>query len=399
MKKPLLLILLALLCLVVGHQSLHAITAQAYALNNEDNIEQTLEDNINENLFSLDFNQLDDVIDNLDKESQTIFGEDSFFQKVNRILSGDVGENFGSFLLCILDLFFGNILKYIPVICIIVGIAILGTLIKGVYSKDGHGIEDIINFVCFSLIVVILSVQCVGLLNEVQGEINTQKMQIDGIFPILLTTLAGIGGTVSVGIFQSTTAVLANIITQVFSVVIIPLFLVCFVFSILGNLVQSVKLNQFIELIHTILKWLIGIIFGVFTLIMTVQGIVVGNYDGMSIKASKFALKSYIPVLGGYLSDGFNYVAASGILIKNSVGLAGLILILASVIPVFVRIIVMAILLKLGGAIVEPMGAAKVSNFLNQISKLMFYLVGILLVVSFMYIIIIGLIMCVANIV
>ena len=119
----------------------------------------------------------------------------------------------------------------------------------------------------------------------------------------------------------------------------------------------------------------------------------------MSIKASKFALKSYIPVLGGYLSDGFNYVAASGILIKNSVGLAGLILILASVIPVFVRIIVMAILLKLGGAIVEPMGAAKVSNFLNQISKLMFYLVGILLVVSFMYIIIIGLIMCVANIV
>ena len=60
-------------------------------------------------------------------------------------------------------------------------------------------------------------------------------------------------------------------------------------------------------------------------------------------------------------------------------------------------IVVLAILLKLGSAVVEPMGMSKISNFLNQISKLMFYLVGILLVVSFMYVLTLGLIMCLAN--
>ena len=361
-------------------------------------IEQNLEESINDTLYSLDFEALDRVLDSLDEDNRNIFGEDSFFKKVNKILSGDVGDNFGSFLLCILDLFFGNIVKYIPVICIIVGIAILSSLIGNIRSNNDYNLENIVNFVCFALIVVVLSVQCFGLLNEVQNCINLQKMQMDGIFPILLTMLASIGGTVSVGVFQSSTAILANVVLQAFTFLVVPLFLTCFVFSVLGNLVQSVKLDKFVELVHTVLKWLIGIIFGVFSLILTVQGIVAGNYDGMSIKASKFALKSYIPVLGGYLADGFNFVAASGVLIKNSLGLAGLILILSTIIPTFVRIIVLALLLKFASAIVEPMGSSKVCNFLNQISKLMFYLVGILLVVGFMYVLTLGLIMCVANV-
>ena len=56
-----------------------------------------------------------------------------------------------------------------------------------------------------------------------------------------------------------------------------------------------------------------------------------------------------------------------------------------------------AVVSKLGSAVVEPMGMSKISNFLNQISKLMFYLVGILLAVSFMYVLTLGLIMCLAN--
>ena len=175
--------------------------------------------------------------------------------------------------------------------------------------------------------------------------------------------------------------------------------MVSFVFSILGNLVESVKLSKFNDLLNTILKWLIGIIFGVFTFVLTIQGIVAGSYDGMSINATKFALKSYIPILGGYLSDGFNYVAASGILIKNSIGFAGLVLLIATIIPTFVRILVLAILLKLASAIIQPMGASKISDFLTQVSKLLFYLIGILLVISFMYILSVGLIMCVANII
>ena len=327
---------------------------------------------------------------------QNFFGTSSFFDKVNQILSGELGGGFGSILLELLNLIFGNIGSYVPLVCIVIAIAILGSLVSSLKSDDGN-IDTIVNFACFGLIVVVISAQCVGLLNDVQGCINNLKAQMDLLFPILLTLLASTGGVVSVGLFQTSTAILANLVLQLFSFFVVPLFLISFVFSILGNLVDSIKLSKFNDLVGTILKWSIGLIFGIFSTVLTIQGIVAGSHDGMSINAARFALKSYIPVLGGYLSDGFNYVVASGVLVKNSVGLCGLLLLISSILPTFVRIIVLAILLKLAAAVTEPIGMSKISGFLSQVSKLLFYLVGILLAVSFMYVLSIGLVMSVAN--
>lgn len=392
MKKFYLLvsIILVLICFTISNDKI----ANAEELKDP---QEELSKNIDETLNEINFSDFDELISSLGEEEQGIFGDTSFFDKVNKILSGELGDGFGSILLQLLSLIFGNIGSYIPLVCIVVAIAILGSLVASLKSEDSN-INNIVNFACFGLIVVIISSQCVGLLNDTQNCINSIKQQMDLTFPVLLTLLASVGGVVSVGLFQTTTALLANLVLQLFTIIIVPLFLVSFVFNILGNLVDSIKLSKFNELISTILKWSIGIIFGIFSTVLTIQGIVAGSYDGMSINAAKFALKSYIPILGGYLSDGFNYVLASGTLVKNSVGLAGLLLLLASILPTFVKVIVLAILLKLASAVIEPIGMSKISSFLSSISKLMFYLVGILLAVGFMYVLTLGLIMSVANI-
>lgn len=368
-----------------------------FALEETEDVEKLFEDSVNETLQNTDLSQFDSIISNLDEESVNSFGTSSFFDKVNQILSGEMGENFGTILLQILNLLFGNIGRYLPVVCVVVAIAILGSLVAGLKSDGAHNVDQIVGFACFGFIVVLISVQCVDLLNQVQNCINQLKLQMDAIFPILLTFVAGLGGAVSLGIFQTSTAILANLVLQVFTIFIIPLFLISFVFSILGNLVDSVKLSKFNDLIGTILKWSIGIVFGVFSTVLTIQGVVAGSFDGMSINATKFALKSYIPILGGYLSDGFNYVAASGVVVKNSVGLAGLMLLVSSILPCFVRLVVFAVLLKLASAVCEPIGMNRISNFLSQSSKLLFYLTGILLSISFMYVLTLGLIMSITN--
>ena len=42
-----------------------------------------------------------------------------------------------------------------------------------------------------------------------------------------------------------------------------------------------------------------------------------GSFDGISIRATKFAIKSYIPIIGGYLSDGLDFIVLSSILRKD----------------------------------------------------------------------------------
>jgi hypothetical protein len=54
---------------------------------------------------------------------------------------------------------------------------------------------------------------------------------------------------------------------------------------------------------------------------MTVQGITSASIDGISIRATKYAISNSIPIVGGFLRDGFDIVIAGSVLIKNAVGI------------------------------------------------------------------------------
>ena len=55
--------------------------------------------------------------------------------------------------------------------------------------------------------------------------------------------------------------------------------------------------------------------------------------------------------------------------------------------------------LKFMAGIIEPIGDKKVANFVSDISKSMSMLVALIVAVSFMYMVMTGLIMCSANLI
>ena len=55
---------------------------------------------------------------------------------------------------------------------------------------------------------------------------------------------------------------------------------------------------------------------------------------GLNIKptqTTKYTIKSYIPIMGGYLSEGMDLILASSLLIKNSLGLVGVMLLITTI--------------------------------------------------------------------
>ena len=139
-------------------------------------------------------------------------------------------------------------------------------------------------------------------------------------------------------------------------------------------------------------------IFTIFIAFLTMQGLTVSSIDSISLKTAKFAIKSYIPILGSYLSDGVSVILAGSVLIKNAVGVSGLLLLFSVVFSPLIKIIIVLLLLKLTSAILEPLGDSKVSNFLFSISKSLNMLVVCLLATSFMYLISVSLLMSCSNV-
>ena len=364
-----------------------------------EDIEQELQDEIDSQLSDLDFSSFEDILNALTEGELAIFGGSSFLDKLQKLISGDF-EDGTSLWDALINIFFENLLSLLPIISIIIAVSLIGSMIQGIKPyNNGKSISNIIHFVTYGVIVVLVLSITVRMVSLTTNALQSMKAQMDAIFPLLLTFLTAIGGTTSVSVYQPAMALLTGTILNLFTYVLLPIFIFSVVFSIVSNLSNNVKLEKFTSFFNSTFKWLTGLIFTIFTAFLSIQGITAGSIDGISIRTARYAIKSYIPLLGSYLSDGMGLILLSSNLIKNAIGATGLFLLLATILSPLIELILFMLALKLIAGIVEPLGNKQIANFISSLSKSMVLLIVLLIGVAFIYFIMLGLIMCSANIV
>ena len=348
-------------------------------------------------LYALDFSALERILENSTEQTQNIFGSHSFFEKVNMLINGEISNNFGSVIELIFSIFFDNLIEILPTLCIIIAIAILFSLLSNVKSSSGGGVADIIHFVAYGVIIIIVAsivTECVLSTTNVMQSIQSQ---MEVIFPILITLITAVGGITSASVFQPSVILLSNGIMQLFSYVLLPLFLVAFIFTIANNLSSSAHFSKFIDVSQSTFKWIIGIVFSLFIAYLAINSIVAGSFDGISIKTAKYTMKSYVPYIGGYMGDGLDIIISSSVLIKNAVGACGLILLFSTTLLPLIKLILIVLGLKLTGAILQPITDKRISSFVYSVGKVLNMLIACLISVTIMYFLCAGLLMSVCN--
>lgn len=393
------LILLSILILLLVNFKCTINVFASDVTTNDNALEEQLTETIGQQLEGINFNGFQEILDKMGAEQQKIFGSTSFSEKVTRLLTSDFSNDETTLIGQVFNVIFDEVLNFIPLLATICAISILSTFVSNLRVKtNDKSVADIVHFVCFGVIIVILSVSIMNLANMTRELLLSLQSQMELIFPIMLTLLAGLGGVVTVSVFQPIVAVLVSGVMQIFNYVVFPLFICAFIFTIVGNLTSTIKLNKFISFFKSAFKWTVGTVMTLFLTFLTIQGISAGSFDGVSVKTTKYAIKSFVPIVGGYLSDGFNLIMSSSILIKNAVGVTGLFLLFATIIIPIVKIAIFSLGMKLSSAIIEPISDSRISNFLYILGKNMGFLVATILCVSFMYLIAIGLIICTGNV-
>ena len=224
------------------------------------------------------------------------------------------------------------------------------------------------------------------------------KTQMNVSFPILLTLMAGIGGAVSVKAYQPSVALLSGGVIEIVTNVILPMFIFSFVFSLVSNLSKNLRLTKLTDFFKSGTNTILVVTFTLFTAFLSIQGLTAGTFDSISIRAAKFATKSYVPILGGYLSDGFDLILASSVLIKNSVGIAGLLLLICTILSPILQILSFSLGLKFVSAIIEPVTDERITSFMSSVSKHINMLMVAILAVAFMYFICVMLLIFTSNV-
>ncbi len=405
MKKKgfvLIIFILILLCCPVQKLSTATLSLTSQDINSqteEEQIEEDLEEEIQNQLDGLDFSSLDEILEGFSSSQLGVFGENNFLSKLLKLINGDF-DNGRGFWGSIASVFFDNLLDLLPVLSLIVAISLLGSMLQGLKpSTNGKSISNVIHFVTYGLIVVLVLSIIIKMIALTTATITSLKEQMDAIFPILLTFLTAIGGTTSASVYQPAMTLLTGTIVNILTNLLLPIFIFSVVFSVVSNLSNTIKLDKFTSFFNSTFKWITGLVFTIFTAFLSIQGVTAGSIDGISIRTAKYAIRSYVPILGSYLSDGMGLLLASSNLIKNAVGASGLFMLLATIISPLIEMMLFMLMLKLVAGIVEPLGNKQVANFISSLSKSMVLLLVLVIAVGFVYFIMLGLVMCSANVI
>lgn len=368
------------------------------AAKDEDDLFDNLSSSTLKAIENLDTDAFQRFLDSLEEDQKSAVPFHDLKEFIKGLTKGETEDFFSNFLTALLKSLGKYFVGFLPGIITILVVSLLKSMLSGMTSgflKTGTG--EIVHVVCYAVIVVVLSSAIVNVMQVTVTTINNMTAFASGVFPVLLTLLAGLGATTGVATYQPMMAVLGGGVMALISKVILPAFIACVVFAVVGNLSKNVKLTKMNKMFKSASSWLIGIVFGLYGTFLTVGGIAGGVVDKVGYSAAKFALSSYVPILGGYLSDGFDLVGASMMLVKNAFGYTAVIVLVATVMFPLLKIVVFIFSLRLASAVAEPIGDDRVSNMLSTVADNCSLLISALAGVAFMFFVLIMLVIGVFN--
>ncbi len=371
----------------------------AYAASDaQENVEEDLADSVDGTIDRLDTDLFEEFLSSLDDESLRALGFTDVKSALKSLTQGGAENFFGNFAKVMASALGSYFLGFLPGFITIIIICLFKNMLTGMTSElGGKSTNEVVHVVCYSAIIVILMTGAVKVIVTVTNTVNSLAAFSEAVFPVLLTLLAALGGGTGVAVYQPFMAVLSGTIIKLVQTVIVPAFIATIVFSVVGNISKNVKLDKLTKLFKSGAGWLIGIVFGLFATFLTAQGITGGVVDRLSFNAAKFAMSSYVPILGGYLSDGFDLLSASLVLVKNAVGLTGVAVVLCVVLFPLIQLVVFMLGLRLTAAITEPIGDERTSSVMGSLADNMSLLVTALTGVGFMFFILLMLIIGSCN--
>lgn len=285
---------------------------------------------------------------------------------------------------------------------------LLGTLILlTVFSMLLQSIQNAfdrsaISKVAYGIIYMVLIILA---LNSFHVAISYATEAIDNmlsfmiaLIPLLLALMATVGSIASVAFFHPVILFLVNTSGLLIKNFVLPLLFLSALLSIVSTMSEHHKVTQLAKLLRNVSMGALAFFFTVFLGVMSVQGATAAVADGITIKTAKFITGNFIPVVGRMFTDATDTVMSASILLKNSVGIIGALLLLLLAIFPAIKVLILAFIYSMAAALLQPLGGGPIVESLGIIGKSVMFIFAALMTVSIMFFLAITIIIAAGNV-
>ncbi len=332
--------------------------------------ETILEDTFNTYMNVLDFHEIQEI---LDENTNHSF---SMKEYVQQAVSGREGFSFaglGSDAFGIIKeeaeqqkhIFF----QLLTLACIAGIFSNFSSLFKN--SQVGESSFYIVYLIMFSVLTV--SYFSVAQLVKNTFEQLTAFMKV--LLPTYFASMTFVTGiTASIGLYEMTLLTI-SIAEMVIVKIALPMINIYFILSLANRISKEDMLSKFVETIEVVIRWGLKTMLGVVIGMHTIQSMVMpvaGQFKHTAVNKTVSAL----PVLGELLGTVTETVLGAGLLIKNAIGAAGLIAIIAICVIPLIKVVVCNLIYRLSMTAAQPISDKRIIECMEgavKASELLIY--------------------------
>ena len=221
------------------------------------------------------------------------------------------------------------------------------------------------------------------ILGECVGQVKSASVQmgeaIEDVTPVLTVLLTAMGSLQTSTVLSPLMAGLTGGTFHIVNKLVIPAILVKSILDLGTGLNSLIRLDGISKLIGSLVKWLLGILFVVFLGVTALKGIAGASLDGVYFKAGKFTIDKTVPIIGGMFSDTLDTLMACGAVVKNSVGIVGLLSMTMRLLAPLCGLMSYMFLMKIAAAAAGLFGGQGTSQMLERMSEAVKLLLAALL--------------------
>lgn len=280
----------------------------------------------------------------------------------------------------------------------IIMLAIFSMVLQSMQNAFEQSNVSKIAYAIVYMVLVILALNSFHIAISYANEaIGTMISFVLALIPLLLALMAASGGVISASFFHPVILFLMNMSGMFMQYIILPLLFLSALLSIVSTMSEHYKVTQLASLLRNWSIGLMGLFLTVFLGVISVQGASAAVTDGVAIRTAKFITGNFIPVIGRMFTDATDTVVSASVLLKNSVGLAGVaILMIITAFPA-VKILMISFIYKFAASVLQPLGGGPIIKCLDIISKSVIYVFAALGIVSLMFFLSITVIVAAGN--
>ena len=298
----------------------------------------------------------------------------------------------------VLGLLGGELIESLTVLGSILVIVIIHSILKSVSeSLENDNISKLIYYVQYILIVSIVMMNFSDIVHIVKDTCNNLVGFINILIPLLISLMIYTGSITTSGVLEPVILFLINFIGNIIQNIIIPIVLVFISLIVISKISDNVQIDKLSKFLKSGVVWFFGIVLTIFVGVVSLEGTLSSSVDGITAKTTKAVVSSAIPVVGKILGDAVDTVLGCGIILKNAVGIIGVVIVIGICIIPIIKLGILTIAYKVMSAICEPIAEKNITSLLDQIGDVYKIFLAILFSISVMLIIGTALVVKISN--